>query len=151
MEERLEPRPEAAPRASRALRDRAQAAVGGRVEMKDPIGLAVADRAQHDRLGLQRPGQLELQAILCEVMKPVKLYTTDQLLQCAGAKMLLGRRGIAYEEINLSRDPDSREKLVELTGMFTFPQIVIGDEPLGGFDQLLAADRAGRLAELLAA
>jgi glutaredoxin 3 len=40
---------------------------------------------------------------------------------------------------------------VERTGMFTFPQIVIGDEPIGGFDQLLAADRAGRLAELLAA
>ena len=84
-------------------------------------------------------------------MKPVKLYTTDHCSKCASAKMLLGRRGIAYEEINLSRDPDSREKLVELTGMFTFPQIVIGDEPIGGFDQLLAADRAGRLAELLAA
>jgi glutaredoxin 3 len=84
-------------------------------------------------------------------MKPVKLYTTDQCSKCAGAKMLLGRRGIAYEEINLSRDPDTREKLVELTGMYTFPQIVIGDEPIGGFDQLLAADRAGRLAELLAA
>ena len=84
-------------------------------------------------------------------MKPVKLYTTDHCSQCAGAKMLLARRGIAYEEINLSRDPDSREKLAELTGMFTFPQIVIGDEPIGGFDQLLAADRAGRLAELLAA
>jgi glutaredoxin 3 len=84
-------------------------------------------------------------------MKPVKLYTTDHCSKCVGAKMLLGRRGITYEEINLSRDPDSREKLVELTGMFTFPQIVIGDEPIGGFDQLLAADRAGRLAELIAA
>jgi len=84
-------------------------------------------------------------------MKPVKLYTTDHCSKCVGAKMLLGRRGIIYEEINLSRDPDSREKLVERTGMFTFPQIVIGDEPIGGFDQLLAADRAGRLAELLAA
>lgn len=84
-------------------------------------------------------------------MKPVKLYTTDHCSKCVGAKMLLGRRGIIYQEINLSRDPDSREKLVELTGMFTFPQIVIGDEPIGGFDQLLAADRAGRLAELLAA
>ena len=84
-------------------------------------------------------------------MTPVTLYTTDHCSKCVGAKMLLGRRGIIYEEINLSRDPDSREKLVELTGMFTFPQIVIGDEPIGGFDQLLAADRAGRLAELLAA
>jgi glutaredoxin 3 len=65
--------------------------------------------------------------------------------------MLLGKRDIAYEEINLSRDPDGRAKLAQLTGMVTFPQIVIGDEPIGGFDQLLAADRAGRLVELLAA
>ena len=84
-------------------------------------------------------------------MKLVTLYTTDNCSSCAGAKMLLARRGIAYEEVNLSRDPDSRDELVERTGMFTFPQIVIGDEPIGGFDQLLAADRAGRLAELVAA
>ena len=56
MEERLEPGPEAAASPPSALRDRAQAAVVGRVEVQDPIGLAVADRAQHDRLGLQRPG-----------------------------------------------------------------------------------------------
>lgn len=84
-------------------------------------------------------------------MKPVKVYTTDNCSKCVGAKMLLGRRNIAYTEINLSRDPDGRTKLSELTGMITFPQIVIGEEPIGGFDQLLAADRAGRLAELLAA
>ena len=65
--------------------------------------------------------------------------------------MLLGKRDISYDEINLSRDPDGRARLAELTGMVTFPQIVIGDEPIGGFDQLLAADRAGRLSELLAA
>jgi glutaredoxin 3 len=65
--------------------------------------------------------------------------------------MLLGKRDVAYQEINLSRDPDGRAKLAQLTGMVTFPQIMIGDEPIGGFDQLLAADRAGRLAELLAA
>jgi glutaredoxin 3 len=65
--------------------------------------------------------------------------------------MLLGRREIPYEEINLARDPDGRAELAKLTGMVTFPQILIGDEPIGGFDQLLAADRAGRLKQLLAA
>lgn len=65
--------------------------------------------------------------------------------------MLLARRNITYDEINLARDPDGRTKLAELTGMVTFPQIVIDGESLGGFDQLLAADRAGRLSELLAA
>jgi len=79
------------------------------------------------------------------------LYTTERCSRCASAKVLLARRGIAYEEINLSKDPDGRAELEQRTGMFTFPQIVIGDETIGGFDQLLAADRAGRLSELLAA
>ena len=84
-------------------------------------------------------------------MKPVIVYTTDFCSKCAGAKMLLGRREISYQEINLAKDPDGRTKLSELTGMVTFPQIVIDGEPLGGFDELLAADRAGRLPELLGA
>ena len=84
-------------------------------------------------------------------MKSVTVYTTDRCSMCSSAKMLLARRNIAYEEINLARDPDGRTKLAELTGMVTFPQIVIDGESLGGFDQLLAADRAGRLSELLAA
>lgn len=84
-------------------------------------------------------------------MKPVTLYTTDFCPYCRSAKALLNKRGVAYEEINLARDPDARNRLHEITGMVTFPQIVIGDESIGGFDQLLAADRAGRLPELLAA
>jgi glutaredoxin 3 len=65
--------------------------------------------------------------------------------------MLLTRRGIAYEEINLSRDPDGRDELQRRTGMFTFPQIVIGEKTIGGFEELLAADRAGQLTTLVAA
>ena len=84
-------------------------------------------------------------------MASVKLYTTEACPFCVGAKTLLARRGIAYEEINLARDPDSRAQLSRLTGMYTFPQIVVGEEPLGGFADLLAADREGRLGELLAA
>ncbi len=84
-------------------------------------------------------------------MKSVTLYTTDYCSRCTSAKMLLGRREISYQEINLAKDPDGRAKLSELTGMVTFPQIVIDGETLGGFDELLAADRAGRLSALLAA
>ena len=84
-------------------------------------------------------------------MKPVTLYTTDFCPSCRSAKALLEKRGVAYEEINLARDPDSRNQLESVTGMVTFPQIVIGDHAIGGFEQLLAADRAGRLPELLAA
>jgi glutaredoxin 3 len=83
-------------------------------------------------------------------MKPVTLYTTDYCPYCRSAKALLDKRGVSYEEINLARDADARNKLQDLTGMVTFPQIVIGEQPIGGFDQLLAADRAGRLPELLA-
>jgi glutaredoxin 3 len=84
-------------------------------------------------------------------MKSVTLYTTDHCPYCSSAKTLLAKRAIEYDEINLARDPDGRAKLAELTGMITFPQIVIDGESLGGFQELLAADRAGRLPELLAA
>jgi glutaredoxin 3 len=84
-------------------------------------------------------------------MKSLILYTTDFCPYCTSAKSLLKKRGIEYSEINLARDPDSREELSRKTGMITFPQIVIEGEPLGGFQQLLAADRAGRLQQLLAA
>jgi glutaredoxin 3 len=84
-------------------------------------------------------------------MSEVTVYTTDFCSYCATAKKLLAKRGIEYEEINLARDPDGREALAQKTGMITFPQIVIGGETLGGFDQLVAADRDGRLKQLLAA
>ena len=84
-------------------------------------------------------------------MRPVTVYTTDACPFCMRAKTLLSKRGIEYEEINLARDPDGRAELVARTGMFTFPQILIGDDAIGGFTELLAADRAGTLRELLAA
>ncbi len=84
-------------------------------------------------------------------MKRVMMYTTDFCPYCKSAKVLLQKRGIEYSEINLARDPDGRAELSRRTGMITFPQIVIDDEPLGGFQELLAADKAGRLKELRAA
>ena len=84
-------------------------------------------------------------------MKPVTLYTTEACPFCTSAKKLLAKRNVDYTEINLARDPDGREKLTAETGMYTFPQIVIDGESIGGFQELLAADRAGRLPELLAA
>jgi glutaredoxin 3 len=83
-------------------------------------------------------------------MWPVTLYTTDQCARCVTAKALLARRGVGYEEINLAKDPDGRTELARRTGMVTFPQIVIAGETLGGLDELVAADREGRL-KLLAA
>jgi glutaredoxin 3 len=84
-------------------------------------------------------------------VKSVTIYTTDHCSLCVSAKTLLDRRGISYEEVNLARDADGRDRLSSVTGMFTFPQIVIDGEPVGGFAELLAADREGRLGDLLAA
>jgi glutaredoxin 3 len=84
-------------------------------------------------------------------MNNVIVYTTDQCSLCVSAKALLERRGIEYQELNLARDPDGRAELQRVTGMFSFPQIVIGGELIGGFTELLAADREGRLSGFLAA
>jgi glutaredoxin 3 len=84
-------------------------------------------------------------------MKNVTVYTTDSCSLCLSAKALLERRGIDYTEINLARDADGRAKLQRVTGMVSFPQILIGEEVVGGFSELLAADREGRLTGLLAA
>jgi len=84
-------------------------------------------------------------------MAQITVYTTDPCSFCARVKQLLTQRGVAYEEINLSKDPQGSAELVERTGMLSFPQVVIGDEVLGGFRETLEADRSGRLRELLAA
>lgn len=84
-------------------------------------------------------------------MGKVTLYTTDPCGFCRNAKALLERRGVAYEEINLSKDADGRATLAQRTGMMSFPQVIVDDRPLGGFRELLEADRDGTLDELLAA
>jgi glutaredoxin 3 len=84
-------------------------------------------------------------------MNRVTIYTTEPCGYCRTAKALLDKRGIAYEEINMAKDPDGRAELVKLTGMMTFPQVVIDGTPIGGYQELAQADRAGELAELVAA
>ncbi len=84
-------------------------------------------------------------------MASVTVYTTDYCPYCVQAKKLLDKRGIAYAEINLARDPDGRNELVGKTGMMTFPQILIDGELIGGYTETVAADKSGRLQELLAA
>ena len=75
------------------------------------------------------------------------MYTPDPCGYCRTAKALLAKRRIAYEEINLAKDPEGRAELVRVTGMMTFPQVVIDGEPIGGYQELVAADRSGRLAD----
>ena len=84
-------------------------------------------------------------------MKPVRVYTTLICPYCVRAKLLLRERGIAFEEIDVTRDHEARMWLVEKTGRRTVPQIFIGDEPIGGFDDLRELDRSGELAKTLEA
>ena len=84
-------------------------------------------------------------------MAAVTVYTTDPCSFCLRAKQLLDARGIEYDEINLAKDPVGRTELLARTGMMSFPQVLVGDELIGGFQETIAADRSGRLAELLKA
>jgi glutaredoxin 3 len=81
----------------------------------------------------------------------ITLYTTEPCGFCRNAKALLKRRGLTYEEISLAKDPVGRTELMERTGMMSFPQILIGERTLGGFRELVEAERDGTLEALLAA
>jgi glutaredoxin 3 len=79
----------------------------------------------------------------------VTVYTTDPCGFCRQAKTLLESRGVDYEEVSLTKDPDGRARLVDRTGQMTFPQIIAGERVIGGFRELLEADRDGTLLEIL--
>ena len=80
----------------------------------------------------------------------VRMFTTLICPYCIRAKMLLKKKGVAFEEIDVSGDHDMRDWLVKATGRRTVPQIFIGDESIGGFDEMAALDRAGELDKKLA-
>jgi glutaredoxin 3 len=75
----------------------------------------------------------------------IQIYTTDWCAYCVRAKTLLNARGIEYEEISLDEDPAFRRRLLDLTGGWTVPQIVIDGRPIGGYTELWQLDRRGEL------
>jgi glutaredoxin 3 len=84
-------------------------------------------------------------------MARVRVYSTRWCGYCVRAKALLESRGIEYEEISLDDDPAFRQKLFDLTGGWTVPQILIDGRPIGGYTELWRLDRDGRLGDELAA
>jgi len=80
-------------------------------------------------------------------MHDVTLYTTVTCGYCVAAKHLLRKRGIPYEEVDVTGDRARRAWLLEATGRRTVPQIFIAGESIGGYDELAALDRAGELAK----
>ena len=87
---------------------------------------------------------------MVNTMPPVRMYTTRVCPYCIRAKALLKDRSVPFEEIDVSSDDEKRAWLVKVTGRRTVPQIFIGEEPIGGFDELRALDVSGELAKKLA-
>ncbi|HEV2058035.1 MAG TPA: glutaredoxin [Solirubrobacteraceae bacterium] len=76
----------------------------------------------------------------------VVLFSTDSCTYCEHARSLLSKRGVAFEEVDLSEHPDLQAELTEVTGLESYPQIVVDGEPLGGLNELRAAEKSGVMA-----
>ncbi|MEM8871931.1 MAG: glutaredoxin 3 [Pseudomonadota bacterium] len=84
-------------------------------------------------------------------MKPVELYTTPICGYCVAAKRLLESKGVSFSEFNVMLDSSKRTEMTQRSnGGRTVPQIFIGDQHIGGFDDMNALERAGKLDALLA-
>ena len=79
-------------------------------------------------------------------MPEITIYTTRWCGYCVRAKALLDCRGIPYEEIGLDDDPRFRQRLFDLTGGWTVPQILVDGKPIGGYVELWRLDQASKLA-----
>ena len=83
-------------------------------------------------------------------MPKVSMYSTGACPYCQRAEMLLKSRGVSeIEKIRIDLEPARRSEMMEKTGRRTVPQIYVGDVHVGGFDDLAALDRAGKLEPLL--
>jgi glutaredoxin 3 len=78
-------------------------------------------------------------------MPRIEIYTTQWCGFCTRAKALLDARGLSYEEISLDDDPRFRQRLLELSGRWTVPQVFVDGKPIGGFSELRALERSGGL------
>jgi glutaredoxin 3 len=85
------------------------------------------------------------------MMTPVMMYATEYCPYCVQAERLLTRKGVTHiEKVRIDLEPVRRAEMMQKTGRRTVPQIYIGDRHVGGFDDLVALDRAGGLDPLLA-
>lgn len=84
-------------------------------------------------------------------MPEIILYTTAWCGYCIRAKALLDDLGLEYDEVSLDDDPGFRQRIFDLGRRWTVPLVVIGGQPIGGYDELSALNRSGALAERFAA
>jgi len=85
------------------------------------------------------------------VAPPITLYTSATCGYCMAAKNFLKSRGLSWDEVRIDLDPAERERMVARTSRTTVPQIFIGETHVGGYDDLMALHRAGKLESLLEA
>ena len=79
-------------------------------------------------------------------MSTVTIYTRAFCPYCSRAVALLEKKGVNFTQIDAGMDPDKKEEMVKRSnGGLTFPQIFIGDEHIGGCDEMMALERAGKL------
>lgn len=84
-------------------------------------------------------------------MQSITIYTTPICGYCAAAKRLLQSKGVSFEDIDVMKRPEMRDEMISrANGRMTVPQIFIGDAHIGGFDDMAALERAGKLDALLA-
>jgi glutaredoxin 3 len=79
----------------------------------------------------------------------IRIYGTTSCAWCGAARMLLKRKGLAFEDI-LVADPETRREMERLSGRRSVPQIFVDAEPIGGYDDLVALDRSGALDRMIA-
>ena len=77
------------------------------------------------------------------------IYGTTWCPSCVSAKRFFDEMNLNYDEINIEKENISREQLAEMTGGHTVPQIVINDQCIGGFSDLLSVNQSGKLKEIL--
>ena len=83
-------------------------------------------------------------------MAKIVIYTTPICPYCVQAKRLLSRKGVAFEEVDVSGDGELRRRMVQKAGgRMTVPQIFVDDSHIGDCDEIYALDRAGKLDSLL--
>ena len=82
-------------------------------------------------------------------MADVVIYTRPFCGFCSRALSLLSQKGVAYTEIEAGMDPEKRREMMDRSGRNTFPQIFIGGKHIGGCDEMMALERAGKLDPLL--
>jgi glutaredoxin 3 len=83
-------------------------------------------------------------------MAKIVIYTTQVCPYCVQAKRLLKKKGVAFEEVDVSRDAELRRSMVQRSGgRLTVPQIFVDGDHIGDCDEIYALDRAGKLDPLL--